>query len=154
MTDHARNIEHRERLSVQATSEIKNNRICKFNILEIAEKIFYIGLMLQATRNLYPIIFHIFQFAQRHVISNSGLNRRDAQPQITTCEPRLRWKRMPDSGEFATIAELAEREGIAPPYKNRVLRLTLLARDIVEGILDGRQQPELTLARVMGPFPA
>ena len=61
---------------------------------------------------------------------------------------------MPDSGEFATIAELAEREGIAPPYKNRVLRLTLLARDIVEGILDGRQQPELTLAGVMGPFPA
>jgi hypothetical protein len=65
----------------------------------------------------------------------------------------FRWKRMLDSGEFATIAELAEREGIAPSYMTRVLRLTLLAPDIVEAILDGKQGPEMTLARVMEPFP-
>jgi len=65
----------------------------------------------------------------------------------------FRWKRMLESGEFATIAELAEREGFAPSYMTRVLRLTLLAPDIVEAILDGRQGPEVTLARVMGPFP-
>ena len=65
----------------------------------------------------------------------------------------FRWKRMLETGEFATIAELAEREGIAPSYMTRVLRLTLLAPDIVEAILDGRQGPEVTLARVMGPFP-
>ena len=65
----------------------------------------------------------------------------------------FRWKRMLESGEFATIAELAEREGIAPSYMTRVLRLTLLAPDIVEAILDGRQGPEVTLARVLGPFP-
>ena len=57
------------------------------------------------------------------------------------------------SGEFASIAELAEREGIAPSYMTRVLRLTLLAPDIVEGILDGRQGPEVTLARMLEPFP-
>ena len=65
----------------------------------------------------------------------------------------FRWKRMLDSGEFVTIAELAEREGIAPSYMTRVLRLTLLAPDLVEGILEGRQGPEGTLARVMRPFP-
>jgi hypothetical protein len=65
----------------------------------------------------------------------------------------FRWKRLLDSGEFATIAELAEREGIAPSYMTRVLRLTLLAPDIVEAILDGRQAPEVTLARVLEPFP-
>ena len=64
----------------------------------------------------------------------------------------FRWKRMLESGEFATIAELAEREGIAPSYMTRVLRLTLLAPDIVEAILDGKQGPEVTLARVLGPF--
>lgn len=65
----------------------------------------------------------------------------------------FRWKRMLESGEFATIAELAEREGIAPSYMTRVLRLTLLAPDIVEAILDGRQGPEVTLAQVLEPFP-
>jgi hypothetical protein len=66
----------------------------------------------------------------------------------------FRWKRMLESGEFATIAELAEREGIAPSYMTRVLRLTLLAPDFVEAILDGKQGPEVTLARVLEPFPA
>ncbi len=64
----------------------------------------------------------------------------------------FRWKRMRESGEFATIAELAEREGIAPSYMTRVLRLTLLAPDIVEAILDGKQGPEVTLARMLEPF--
>jgi hypothetical protein len=61
----------------------------------------------------------------------------------------FRWKRMLESGEFATIAELAEREGIAPSYMTRVLRLTLLAPVIVEAILDGKQDPHVTLARLM-----
>ena len=60
---------------------------------------------------------------------------------------------MLESGEFVTIAELAKREGIAPSYMTRVLRLTLLAPDIVESILHGRQGPEVTLARVLEPFP-
>ena len=58
---------------------------------------------------------------------------------------------MLDSGEFATIAELAEREGIAPSYMTRVLRLTLLAPDIIEAVLDGTQGPEVTLARALEP---
>lgn len=65
----------------------------------------------------------------------------------------FRWKRMLESGEFATIGELAEREGIAPSYMTRVLRLALLAPDIVEAILDGTQGPEMTLSRVLEPFP-
>lgn len=65
----------------------------------------------------------------------------------------FRWKRMLESGEFGTISELAEREGIAPSYMTRILRLTLLAPDIVEAILDGIQGPEVTLARVLEPFP-
>ncbi len=60
---------------------------------------------------------------------------------------------MVESGEFATIAELAEREGIAPSYMTRVLRFILLAPDIVEAILDGKQGQEVTLAQVLEPFP-
>lgn len=43
----------------------------------------------------------------------------------------FRWKRMLESGELATIAELAEREGVAPSYLTCVLRLILLAPGIL-----------------------
>ena len=65
----------------------------------------------------------------------------------------FRWKRTLESGEFATFAALAEREGIASSYMTRVLRLTLLAPDIIERILDGKQGSEVTLAQVLEPFP-
>ncbi|WP_412049469.1 hypothetical protein ACK6D9_17385 [Hoeflea sp. Naph1] len=66
----------------------------------------------------------------------------------------FRWKRLLGTGEFATIAELAERERIAPSYLTRVLRLAFLAPDIVESILDGRQGPKVTLSHLVEPFPA
>ena len=43
----------------------------------------------------------------------------------------FRWKRLLEPGEFATVSELAEREGIAPSYMTRVLRLTLLGRGLI-----------------------
>lgn len=66
----------------------------------------------------------------------------------------FRWKRMLATAQFTTIAELAEWEGIAPSYMTRVLRLTLLAPDIADAILDGTQGPEVTPARVLDPFPS
>ena len=65
----------------------------------------------------------------------------------------FRWKRMLESGEFATISELAEREGIATSYMTRLLRLTQLEPGIIEAVLDGRQGDAVTLARFMDPFP-
>ena len=65
----------------------------------------------------------------------------------------FRWKRMLESGEFATIAELAEREGIATSYMTRILRLAQLEPGIIEAVLDGRQGHAVTLARLMDPFP-
>lgn len=65
----------------------------------------------------------------------------------------FRWKRLLESGEFATIGELAEHERIAHSYMTRVLRLTLLAPDLVEAILDGTEGPGMTLPRLLEPFP-
>ena len=65
----------------------------------------------------------------------------------------FRWKRMLQSGEFATLAELADRERIAISYLSRVLRLTLLAPEAIETILDGRHTPDVTLAVLLEPFP-
>lgn len=65
-----------------------------------------------------------------------------------------RWQRMLESGGYGSIAELAAAERINPSYLARVLRLTMLAPEIVESILDARHDPEqVTLARLMKPFP-
>ncbi len=66
----------------------------------------------------------------------------------------FRWKRMLDSGQYATTAELAEHEGIAVTYMTRVMRLSLLAPSIVEAIVEGRQPPDTKLAEILEPFPA
>ena len=56
-----------------------------------------------------------------------------------------------EEGRFGTLAELADAERISRSYVCRVLRLTLLAPDIVERILDGR--PTAGLAQLLKPFP-
>ena len=65
----------------------------------------------------------------------------------------FRWKRMLETGEFANIAELAKREGIAAPYLTRTMRLTQLAPDLVESILDGSQASGLKLEALRGTLP-
>ena len=65
----------------------------------------------------------------------------------------FRWKRMLESGEYTTIAELAEREKIASSYMTRVLRLTLLAPGIVEAILDSRQPTKFQLDDLLVALP-
>jgi len=79
--------------------------------------------------------------------------RRPVDALVKALARAFRWKRMLDSGEFANVVDLARHEDIAVSYLTRVLRLTLLAPDIVEAILDGRQGPEVTLAQVLEPFP-
>jgi len=65
----------------------------------------------------------------------------------------FRWQKMLESGQYATIKEIAKAEKINPSCVSRVLRLTLLAPAIVEAILDGRTPGHLTLAEAMAPFP-
>ena len=57
------------------------------------------------------------------------------------------------SSASVTIDELAAAEKINSSYVSRLLRLTLLAPDIVEAVLDGRQPEGMTLPGLMEPFP-
>ncbi|MGK7870375.1 hypothetical protein [Falsiroseomonas sp. E2-1-a20] len=65
----------------------------------------------------------------------------------------FRWRRLLESGRYATIKEMAAAERMPESYICRVLRLTLLAPDIIEAILDGRQAEGITLPELMAPFP-
>ena len=90
---------------------------------------------------------------EMHLPEGIAPPRRPDDALVKALARAFRWKRMIDSGRHATIADLAAQEGIAPSYLTRVVRLTLLAPDIVEAILDGKQEPRLTLERVLKPFP-
>jgi len=65
----------------------------------------------------------------------------------------LRRQRMLESGRFASVAELAAAEQIDRSYLCHVLPLTLLALEIVEAILDGRQPEGVTLPALMKEIP-
>jgi len=65
-----------------------------------------------------------------------------------------RWNRMLERGEYGSITELAQAEGVTESYLARILRLTLLAPKIVETILDGRLNAAPQLQQLIKPFPA
>ncbi len=65
----------------------------------------------------------------------------------------FRYQRLLDEGRYASISEMAAAERIERGYLGTLLRLTLLAPDVVEAILAGRQPDGLGLLRLMEPFP-
>jgi hypothetical protein len=91
------------------------------------------------------------------ILTPNGMAPRAASSADTTLVKALarafRWRRMLETGRYTTIDELAAAEKINSSYVSRLLRLTLLAPDIVEAILDGRQAEGITLPGLMASFP-
>lgn len=65
----------------------------------------------------------------------------------------FRYQRLLDEGRYASISEMAAAERIERGYLGSLLRLTLLAPDLIEAILDGRQPQEMTLPGMLNPLP-
>jgi hypothetical protein len=65
----------------------------------------------------------------------------------------FRWRKLMETGAYGTVKEIAAAEKINPSYVSRILRLTLLAPDTVEMIIDGRQPPTLTMDKLTQLFP-
>jgi hypothetical protein len=65
----------------------------------------------------------------------------------------FRWQRLLDEGRYASISEMAAAERIERGYLGALLRLTLLAPDIVEAVLSGSAPQGLGLPRLLQPFP-
>jgi hypothetical protein len=63
------------------------------------------------------------------------------------------WQHELESGQHATISELAATEKLDRSFVSHMLRLTLLAPDLVEAILDGRQPPTMQLQPLVRGFP-
>ena len=65
----------------------------------------------------------------------------------------FRWRRMLEEGRYASISEMAKAEKIERGYVGSLLRLTLLAPEMVEAILDGRQPEGVTLPGLLEGVP-
>ena len=64
-----------------------------------------------------------------------------------------RWQRMLDEGVYTSVSEIGDAERISKSYVSRILRLALLAPDIVEAILAGRTDRALMLEKLERPLP-
>jgi hypothetical protein len=86
-------------------------------------------------------------------VTASPVTRHIDNTMVKAIARAFRWREMLEIGEYRTIREIADAEKINETYVGRVLRLTLLAPDIVEAIFDGRQPLHLQLNLLEQRFP-
>jgi hypothetical protein len=79
-----------------------------------------------------------------------SFSRRIDTSMVKALARAFRWQELLENGTYATIAEA---ESINETYVGRILRLTLLAPDIIEMIAGGRNPPEQDLGLFMRSFP-
>lgn len=85
--------------------------------------------------------------APRHVATNTD-------PALLKALGRaFRWKRLLDDGTYASVSDIARTEKLDRTYVGDVLRLTLLAPQIVEAILEGRQGEGVMLPSLLKAWP-
>ena len=94
----------------------------------------------------------------RRLVLNAGRaewapRRRVDNTMVKALARAFRWRKLLDTGVHATLEDLARAKGVHATYVSRILRLTLLAPEIVEAILDGRQSAELQLDDLLDGFP-
>lgn len=85
------------------------------------------------------------------------VHRDDTATVPTRADPALvkalarafRYQKLLNEGRYASVSEMALGEQIERGYLGTLLRLTLLAPDLVEAVLDGRQPEGMTLPDLM-----
>jgi hypothetical protein len=85
-------------------------------------------------------------------IPGPGSRQRGDPTLVKALARAFRWKHLLDTGRYASISEIAAAEKIDRGYVGSILRLTLLAQDIVEAIPDSKAVG-LSLPRLLVQFP-
>ena len=75
------------------------------------------------------------------------------EPLVTAIARACHWQELIDTGRYRTITELAEALQVDRGYVSRMLRLTLLAPDIVEAVVRGEEPSGLSLERLTKRLP-
>jgi hypothetical protein len=92
------------------------------------------------------------------VLVPAGTDPVQARPRVVNAMIKalaraFRWRKLLEAGDCGSIDQIAAKEKINLSYVGQLLRMTLLAPEIVEAILDGRQPTEMTLVVLMQQFP-
>jgi hypothetical protein len=95
---------------------------------------------------------------QTHRRARRGVGSPTTKPQpdgtlVKALARAWRWQRMLDEGVYTSVSEIGDAENISKSYISRILRLALLAPDLVEGILAGQPDQTLMLERLERPLP-
>jgi hypothetical protein len=95
---------------------------------------------------------------RKTVISPDGHVLEPSEPLVDRALVRalaraFRWQRLLDEGAHGSFDDLAKAEGISQSHVSRVLRLTLLAPNLIESILEGRQPEGMRLEGLLAGFP-
>src|SRR5258708_26790552 len=95
---------------------------------------------------------------RKQILSPSGSAPWSPAPRVDTALLKAivrsyRWREMLESGEYSSAAELAKAEKVNDSYLSRVLRLTLLAPEIVEAIVVWKQPPMMKVDDLLNPLP-
>ena len=91
---------------------------------------------------------------RKEIVVSEGLDAaaspapRSADPLVVTIARAHRWKELLEIGRYTDITELAQAMGVNASYVGRLLNLTLLAPDIIETIVSGRDPGGLSLDRL------
>lgn len=106
-----------------------------------------------------PMVLKRYGCAKR-IVAPDGSNivpiqHREPDPTLVKALARaFRWRKLLENGTFGTLTELAKAEKINSSYVSRILRLTLLAPDIVQAILSASLDQAVTIDLLMKPFPS
>jgi hypothetical protein len=104
-------------------------------------------------------VSYIQRAGRKQILSPAGAAPWSPAPRVDSALVKAvvrahRWRQMIESGKYASSAELAKAEKVNDSYLSRILRLTLLAPEIIEAILTGRQPTTLQLDELLKPLPA
>lgn len=94
------------------------------------------------------------QMVLTHGGNGSGAAERESNGALNTALAKAyRWQDQLESGEYAGLEDLAVANGVDRTYVGRILRLTSLAPEIVERILNGDEPEGISLRQLWKNIP-
>ena len=76
------------------------------------------------------------------------------EPLVTALARAFHWQELIDTGRYASVTELAKALDVDRSYVGRIMRLALLAPDIVEAIMRGEEPVNLSMETLTKRLPA